>query len=358
MKKVRKANASSPPARRGQVDSEVVGYLSAAQLADIEQAYRNAEANYKALLEEVAFILQDKIAAADVRTHGIEKRLKSLSSVENKCRSKNIADIGMLVDIAGARAICLFRSDMSKVGEIIHANFDVQSVDDKISNDGPLGYMSIHYVCKMPERYTGPRYENTRNLQFEIQVRTLCMHAWAAVSHYLDYKGEWDVPEELKRALSALGGLFYVADSEFEQFYAARVASKSEAEKTAAWKEDQEINLDTMSSFLVQALPDRNHSDVPAISLLVQEIKRAKYRSMREVSSDVARGRAAFEAYENKHPPSTTRRYADVGVVRATLRIVNKNMRELARKEALRFGPIEASSPSNYDAFEALMRSE
>jgi hypothetical protein len=41
------------------------------------------------------------------------------------------------------------------------------------------------------------------------------MHCWAAVSHYLDYKGDWDVPVDLKRALSALSGLFYVADNEF-----------------------------------------------------------------------------------------------------------------------------------------------
>lgn len=38
-------------------------------------------------------------------------------------------------------------------------------------------------------------------LTFEIQVRTLCMHAWAVVSHYLDYKGDWDVPADLKLSL-------------------------------------------------------------------------------------------------------------------------------------------------------------
>jgi GTP pyrophosphokinase len=275
-------------------------YLTTTQLGEIGQAYHMKLGGYKALLEEVVFILQDKIAVADIKIHGIENRLKNLASIEGKCRNKNITDIDEVVDVVGARVICLFRSDMSKVSGLIHANFDVQSVDDKISRDGPLGYMSVHYVCKMPERYTGPRYENTRNLQFEVQVRTLCMHAWAAVSHYLDYKGEWDVPEELKRALSALGGLFYVADSEFEQFYAARLASKLQAENKPLQEQDQEINLDTIASFLVQMFPDRSHSDVSAMSELVQEIKQAGYTSIKEVRDDIVRGQAAFDAYEEK----------------------------------------------------------
>jgi putative GTP pyrophosphokinase len=176
------------------------------------------------------------------------------------------------------------------------------------------------------------------------------MHAWAAVSHYLDYKGEWDVPEELKRALNALGGLFYVADNEFEQFYKARLISKLEAERHQARKEDQEINLDTMVSFLNKAFPDRKHANVSAISELVQEIKRAGYTSMKQVNDDTARGRLAFEAYEEKHPPSPGPRYSDVGVVRVTLRIVSENMRELAQKEKA-----ESASVRDYAEFESLV---
>ena len=160
------------------------------------------------------------------------------------------------------------------------------------------------------------------------------MHAWAAVSHYLDYKGEWDVPEELKRALNALGGLFYVADNEFEQFYKARLSSKIEAEKTSARDEDQEINLDTMASFLRKTFPDRNHTDVLGISDLIQDIKRAGYTSMKEVSSDIERGRDAFEAYEEKHPPHPGPHFTDVGVVRITLNIVSPSMREVVGKKS------------------------
>ncbi|MGL9616976.1 hypothetical protein QRQ56_03160 [Bradyrhizobium sp. U531] len=292
----------------------------------IAQDYSRNYARYEGLLEEVLFILHDRIAAADIKVHTTEKRIKKLVSVTQKCERKGLNDLDGLVDLVGARVVCLFRSDLSKVGAVIRENFEVLDVDDKISEGGPLGYMSIHYVCRMPERYNGPRYENTRGVRFEIQVRTLCMHAWAAVSHYLDYKGEWDVPEELKLALSALGGLFYVADSEFEQFYSARTQSKLAAEKNSP-KKYREINLDTVKSYLEQKFPNRKHSDFSVVSKLVQEIKKAEYGSIEEVDRDLERGRLALNAFEGNYHTQL----ADVGAVRVTLSVVSDKFRAAKR---------------------------
>jgi putative GTP pyrophosphokinase len=130
------------------------------------------------------------------------------------------------------------------------------------------------------------------------------MHCWAAVSHYLDYKGEWDVPGELKMALSALGGLFYVADSEFQSFYSARVASsrKAEAKPNLA---DQEINLDTMSAYLRGKFPERKNADPKSVSELIHELKRADYGTIAQIDRDIARAADAFAAYEKEYPPGT-----------------------------------------------------
>ena len=181
--------------------------LSDAQIFAIKASYEGAFTRNKALLDEVVFILTERIATAGVKIHLIEHRVKELPSLIKKCQRKNLTNMDGLVDVVGARVVSLFRSDLQRIGQIIAENFEVINIDDKISEDqGALGYLSVHYVCKMPSRYNGPRYENTTGIQFEIQVRTLCMHAWAAVSHYLDYKGDWDVPVELKRSLSALSG--------------------------------------------------------------------------------------------------------------------------------------------------------
>jgi GTP pyrophosphokinase len=207
----------------------------------------------------------------------------------------------------------------------VHDNFEVVNVDDKLEAvESPLGYMSVHYLCKMPEKYTGPRYERTRNIIFEIQVRTLCMHCWAAVSHYLDYKGEWDVPTDLKRALSALGGLFYVADNEFEQFYKTREASRKAPKAVGAITD---INLDTIEEFLLRKFPDRRQTESLLRSDLVRDIKSAGYTSLDEVEREIDRALGVFLRYEKEaFPEDSGRRFYDVGAARSALYIASDRM--------------------------------
>src|SRR5947208_10717429 len=104
----------------------------------------------------------------------------------------------------------------------------------------------------MKSEYKGPRYDAISGMPFEVQVRTILMDAWANVSHYLDYKGEADVPKPLRRDFYALSGLFYVADSHFEMFFKsskdsrkqmAKLASESQSELT-----EQDINLDSLTA--------------------------------------------------------------------------------------------------------------
>jgi putative GTP pyrophosphokinase len=324
---------SQSPAQdeKSPTDSSSAFELSEEQAARILRSYEELLPRNNALLDEVVFILGERIRASEIKIHAIEKRIKDIGSTLNKCKKKKVTDLRALSDVVGARVICLFRSDMGLVGKLIAENFEVLDVDDKIAvENNPLGYLSVHYKCKMPTRYKGPRYENTSGLEFEIQVRTLCMHAWAAVSHYLDYKGDWDVPAELKRALSALGGLFYVADSEFEQFSAARANSRRQAELAPDPIAESEINLDTMAAYLRAKFPTRKQPDSDAVSELVQQIKQSGYSSIKAVDRDVSRaldGMAAFEKGELRKGQKLN----SVGVVRISLSLVCEEMRKRRR---------------------------
>lgn len=315
--------------------------LTAAQLKQIERDYDKSLARNKALLDEVIFILAERISSAEIKIHGIEKRIKSIGSVVDKCKRKGTSNFNSLNDVVGSRVVCLFRSDMSRIDSLIRENFEVVEVDDKIdAGAGPLGYQSVHYQCKMPSRYKGPRYENTSNLIFEVQVRTLCMHAWAAVSHHLDYKGDWDVPVDLKRALSALSGLFYVADNEFEQFYAARIQSREKAGKYPDAAEAKEINLDTVQAYLRTKFPLRMVVDADSdakmtaiLSQFVQELKLAGFKSLGEVNDEIDKGKKAFEAYSADYKAN----YSAVGAARISLALVSPaffNIREKAADTA------------------------
>jgi putative GTP pyrophosphokinase len=327
----RKADRSDAPSRGKGISAQNSVEPTAEQLVEIERQYGSALMRNETLLDEVTFILSERLNSSGIKIHAVEKRVKTLSSVLGKCRSKGIRNFSELKDIVGSRVVCLFRSDMARVGQLIAQNFDMVEVDAKLANvDNPLGYISSHYSCKMPKRYQGPRYENTSDTVFEIQVRTLCMHAWAAVSHYLDYKGDWDVPSDLKRALSALSGLFYVADNEFEQFYAARVDSQKRADKAIDPNKVEEINLDTLTTYLATQFRDRE-IDPEVTSELVQMIKEAGYTSLSQVSSDIAQILPTFEKYEKGDPPRGGR-YSAFGAARICLAMVSKEFFESHRK--------------------------
>ena len=176
------------------------------------------------------------------------------------------------------------------------------------------------------------------------------MHCWAAVSHYVDYKGDWDVPGNLKMALSALGGLFYVADSEFEQFNVARIESKKSAEQHSGSRgETSEINLDTVTALLEKLYPDRAKVLPAKMSELVRELKAAGYTSMDKVREDLISGENDVKDWE-KEQHNGEIYFKDIGAARHALEAVSpsfKAVRESETRKArrrVRFGP--ARKPS------------
>lgn len=303
--------------------------------ARVSAEYLERRHIYDALANEAVFILRERIADAGIKIHLVEHRVKETTSVIEKGRRKELADpLNELTDLVGCRVICLFRSDIEKIGQIIKNSFDVVTLDDKISeNPDAFGYMSVHYIVKMRD-FTGPRYDKIRNLLFEIQVRTISMHAWAAISHHLDYKGDWDVPAHLKKALNALSGLFYVADDTFERFFAESQESKKRALQNPVSVGRSDINLDTLGAYLATKFPDRKHSEEKYVSELVQELKDAGYTTIQQVDKDIDATKDAVAHFEATY--TSKRSFADVGVVRLSLSIASEAF--FALREQKRYG--------------------
>lgn len=169
--------------------------------------------------------------------------------------------------------------------------------------------------------------DDIKEYRFEVQIRTIAMHAWDTISHYLDYKSPQAIPSELRKDFHALSGLFYVADSHFELFFRSSQEARKHAEQRIERGSDlakEEINLDTLKAFLGQKYPKRDQSPSDAVSELVEEIIAAGYTSLDQVNSDLKMAAKAFEYYEKHFPPDTMdKRFSDVGVVRSSLSIVN-----------------------------------
>src|ERR1700722_16486086 len=311
----------------------------------IKKEFEGRRYSFSALESEARFILDSALKKANIKIHSMPSRVKDVDSFVDKVKRKEAGKpFEEIRDVVGLRVVCLFLSDIPLVGQVIRDSFNVLSEDDKIEGGevSSFGYMSFHFVAEMRNEYKGPRYDGVAGMPFEIQVRTILMDAWANVSHYLAYKTDIDVPSNLKRDFYALSGLFYIADSHFELFFKSSRESKEQMIELASASKpqlaQQEINLDSLSAFLRSRFPDREHLGPKAVSILVNELSQTGYKTIQQIDETLDRTAAAFEAYERNDPPrdkpnSRPGRFADVGVVRVSVGIVDDAFNSLSRRK-------------------------
>lgn len=129
----------------------------------------------------------------------VSGRVKKISSILEKCQRKNVPMEELeekIEDIAGIRIICQFVEDIEKVVEIIRKRSDViiKKEKDYITNSKESGYRSYHVIAY----YTVQTINGPKNLEVEIQIRTLAMNFWAIIEHSLQYKYKENMPDEVR----------------------------------------------------------------------------------------------------------------------------------------------------------------
>jgi ppGpp synthetase/RelA/SpoT-type nucleotidyltranferase len=149
------------------------------------------------------------------RTKGPESFARKASRPERVYRDP----IREMDDLCGVRVIVRYRSEVDEVARVLDDEFNVVETEDKRAKFRPdqLGYASIHKIVmfRTTDRVLGD-FGKHGDVRAEIQVRTILEHAWAAISHELDYKASEIAPQELQRDLNLLSGLLELADQRFE----------------------------------------------------------------------------------------------------------------------------------------------
>jgi len=179
--------------------------------------YRARQEHFKNI-ERIAKFQLNNALKSQIKVHSLQSRIKSFDSFSEKVKSKNLKDpFKQVKDLVGLRIVCLFLSDLKKVGEIIRRTFKLISEEDKIDEHPKdvFGYMDVQYIVVLKNR---PKL-GIESMQFEIQVRTIAQDAWASVSHELYYKKEEAIPKDWERDFYALSALFYVADQHFKMLH-------------------------------------------------------------------------------------------------------------------------------------------
>ncbi|MDF2944350.1 MAG: yjbM [Herbinix sp.] len=142
-------------------------------------------------------------------------RVKTISSILEKSQKKSIELENFeenIDDIAGIRIICQFVEDIYKVVDIVKKRSDMRIKNEKdyINNMKKSGYRSYHLIVY----YDVETLKGKKELQVEIQIRTLAMNFWATIEHSLQYKYKQNMPEHIRERLSSAAEAILILDRE------------------------------------------------------------------------------------------------------------------------------------------------
>lgn len=167
-------------------------------------ALMEVETKFKVLAEEYS-LQHDRNPIASIKT-----RIKSSSSIIEKMERRGykmtIDSVQMnLNDVAGARVICSFESDIYMLAQSFLMQDDVELIEKKdyISNQKENGYRSLHLIVSVPIFLELEKKE----MKVEVQIRTIAMDCWAELEHQLRYKKENDFNDDMAYELKNCANL-------------------------------------------------------------------------------------------------------------------------------------------------------
>lgn len=274
------------------------------------------------LKESIRYLLDDN----DIQYLDVYHRVKDIDSFLEKVLRKNYDNpFDSIEDICGVRIVCYYPSDIQRIKNIIYDEFEINNSEDKsdLLEIDKFGYRSYHFIIKLKKEWLKiPNFRGLDNLKVELQVRTILMHAWADISHKLAYKKKEHIPEIFQRKLFQLSALFEIADDRFESL---RNERKKYIETLFSEKGEfniyQELNLDSLSTFLDFYFQDREHDDKSNASLLDELIF---YNiSLYEMFSAYVRVKEKLPELEKEAFGKRRGKWAQTGAMRHILDLTN-----------------------------------
>ncbi|MDO4478749.1 MAG: hypothetical protein Q4B73_06910 [Lachnospiraceae bacterium] len=187
----------------------------------IMDEFRKKRPHLLTLEEVVVENLKTNLKSSGISSMELEHRVKGEHSLEGKLfrGGEKYQELSDITDLLGIRVILYFADDVDKVGKLVESIFNVDwdNSSDKRALLDPktFGYLSLHYICSLPEGAGYP--EEITGIRFEIQIRTVLQHAWAQIEHDMGYKSQFGVPRAITRQFARLASLLELADEEFKR---------------------------------------------------------------------------------------------------------------------------------------------
>ena len=247
------------------------------------EMFRANQEMYSTIKEVVLSKIRECLSRSNILVTAVEGRVKTEASLAGKLELKGYKykSLDDITDLVGTRVITFYSDEVDKIAALIEKMFDVdwdESVDKrKLLGKDTFGYMSLHYICRIPESlYKDERFPLLNSVRFEVQMRTTLQHVWANMNHDTGYKSGVEIPAEYGRSLARLAGLLELADTEFGRIrheitdYRRKV---EELVKDGSF-DDVELNSDTFRSYLAvdpfeklnRKIADINQAEIQSVN--------------------------------------------------------------------------------------------
>lgn len=327
-----------------------------AERPDVVKRFLDQRAEYEKLCNEVAYTLNRKLVKAGIDYATITYRAKTLDSFLEKVQRKSYHDpISEITDFAGVRVVYLYADDLAKLEEVIAENFEIVEKADKAAGkrDDQFGYGAVHFLVKLGGEFTGPRYDDLKDLVCEIQTRTVLQDAWAIIDDHLVYKNESEIPTFLRRRLNLLAMSFERADMEFRNIRSERQHYLEEIDNSAVNAEsflENELNLDSFVRYAQWKFPDRGTGkDIIDVPFFLKPLSAMGLRTLGELDAVVDEGMPVYGEFLAQNGQNFLTLYSTTSVTLAATLARQEFMPEHIKQVFPRYAEflIERSAPPN-----------
>ncbi len=221
--------------------------------------YRDRTPVFQKLQTVVMDLVQNCLNENNILVAGMDSRIKSEKSLIGKLELKGYKyrTLDDITDILGVRIITFYSDEVDIISALAEQLFSIDwdnSVDKrKMLEIDRFGYMSLHYICRLPETlYHDPDMPELNQIRFELQMRSTLQHVWANMYHDMGYKSDVEIPVEYQRNMSRLAGMLELADEQFSRIRKDISDYRRKVQSLVASGNFDEVPLngDTFRSFL------------------------------------------------------------------------------------------------------------
>jgi putative GTP pyrophosphokinase len=189
---------------------------------------KNQYSKRQPILEELRRLVQQETVDALAGLRHIDRiiyRVKGVDSflakaTDPKNESFYTDPLAEIEDQIAGRVITFFLNDLPLVKtRLMNTYSTVEGWTRRPERDAEFGYESEHLILIIPPQVKPSGWDSHERMPttFELQIRTIFMHAYAEPQHDIGYKGADDLPKEIRRELGWIAASAWGADHAYER---------------------------------------------------------------------------------------------------------------------------------------------